>query len=959
MAKNSLLNVALRTTALTVLGLALAGHEAAASNRSIGVASGTTTEALGTPPNEETRVLSTGTTMFFEEKVSTDESGRAQLLFEDGSSMTVGPKSDLVIDRFVYDPDARSGDMAVSLTKGIVRFVGGRISKKRAVQFKTPVGTMGIRGGIAVISVEPAGGIEVDFLFGREMTLEVNGTVQTTTTPGTFIAVSAPGAAPSEPQRRTPEALNRRLQAFEAGATEVAAADDATPESAERDAAPSQGQALGQRATERSVSTGNSGQQQTAGANAGTRSDLTREIDSGAERLATQERQQQQQVAVRAEGVTGVPVGERLRRDTENLDLPPPRPEQDRPQDFITIAPAPAPEPEPEAEPAPVAPTEPVAPPPVVVVETPTDTGSTPSPVSFSRTYSGFAFRGGASFSTVGADTTNSVSTLGNRRFSSATASGSDQGVGGQANASTTAGGYKLFYPGPTTSSPTQLSACPSSLDCSTQIAGVTPSSVDGPINHAGDPDFVSYTLNVDGQKELVFFGKAYTGAVPTGATTYKLLRDPFFTDSLPFARTTVSGLASNKEPAGTIYWSSTATEKPFVSSSFEYDASGGTSIGSVVIGRVNVGGSTEHVSGFAYGMADNAGTAAPQFYKGGAFSADDGSGKDFFGSGGPNYFVLSTIEDADTSNSVPAGMVDKTGAGTTYYPVTTVQKTGTVTVSGSDRTFPSNTVTGFTAGAGTVAGTPEAFRTTTAAGNTSLLTVSSSADTVDVSVAVTGSGGTTITSTTSGSISAYISDKTFASQMTGGTISAGAEANIEGVFATHGSNSASFNLCSSCQFLKWGYWGLRMSDQNATLHMASWVAGVATATGTLSGASGTATYTGNVIGTVINSGATALKTGTFSAQIAFSPGSADVTLNSFAFDGSTFTGSGSVDTTFTTSSTNAFSITDTGSVPGKTLDLQGAVFGADGTNPPPELGGDFRITGTGYRAAGVFGGKK
>ncbi|WP_193179715.1 FecR domain-containing protein [Nisaea sediminum] len=955
MAKNSLLNVALRTTALTVLGIALASPEAGASNRSIGVASGTTTEALGTPPNEDTRVLSTGTTMFFEEKVSTDDTGRAQLLFEDGSSMTVGPKSDLVIDRFVYDPDARTGDMAVSLTKGIVRFVGGRISKKRAVQFKTPVGTMGIRGGIAVISVEPAGGIEVDFLFGREMTLEVNGTVQTTTTPGTFISVSAPGAAPSEPQRRAPEALNQRLQAFEAGATEVAAADDATPESADRDAAPSRGQTLGQRAQERSVSAGNSGQQQTAGSNVGTRSGLTREIESGAERLATLERQQQQQVAVRVEGVTGVPVGERLRQDAENLDLPPPRPEQDRPQDFIAVAPAPAP----TVEPTPVAPapTQPVTPPPVVVVDTPTDTGSTPSPVSFSRTYSGFAFRGGASFATVGADTTNSNTALGNRRFSSATASGSDQGVGGQVTASTTAGAYKLFYPGPTTSSPTQLSACPTSLDCSTQIAGVTPSSVDGPINHAGDPDFVSYTLNVDGQKELVFFGKPYTGAVPTGATTYKLLRDPFFTDSLPFARTPVSGLASNKEPAGTIYWGSSATEKPFVSSSFEYNASGGTSIGSVVIGRVNVGGSTEYFSGFAYGMSDTASTDAPQFYKGGAFSADDGAGKDFFGSNGPDNFVLSTIEDADTSNSVPAGMDDKTGVGTTYYPVSTVQKTGTVTVSGSDRTFPSNTVTGFTAGAGTVAGTPEAFRTTSATGNTSLLTVSSSADTVDVSVAVTGSGGTTITSTTNGSVSAYITDKTFASQMTGGTISAGSEANIEGVFATHGSNSASFDLCSSCQFLKWGYWGLRMSDQNATLHMASWVAGVATTVGTLSGVtSGSATYTGNVIGTVIENGATALKTGTFSTGISFSGSTATVTLNSLGFDGNTFN---TATTTFNNSSVNGFAMTDTSSVAGKTLDMRGALFGTDGTNPPPELGGDFRITGTGYNAAGVFGGKK
>jgi len=966
MAKNSLLNVALRTTAMTLLGLALASPEAAASNRSIGVASGTTTEARGTPPNEQTRVLSTGTKMFFEEKVSTNETGRAQLLFEDGSSMTVGPKSDLVIDRFVYDPDTRTGDMAVNLTKGIVRFVGGRISKKRAVQFKTPVGTMGIRGGIAVISVEPAGGVEVDFLFGQELTLEVNGAVQTTTTPGTFISVSGPGAAPSQPQRRTPDALNQRLQVFESGTAQTAARDEGTSESEGSNAAPSQGQTIGQRAQNRPAL---AGQQQSTQADGGNRGDLTQQIESGAAALSTFERQQRQQVSVRTQGgVTGLSAGDRVPRDSDSLDVPPPRPEQDRPQDFVTIPEEPVDDPEPTE---PVTPDEPapVTPPPVVVVDPPTDTDDTPSPVSFTRTYSGFAFRGGANFSTAGADATTSDAALGDRRFTSAVASGSDQTVGGQVNASTTAGAYKLYYPAPTGSSPTQYSDCGSGLDCSTEVAGVTPGSVDGPINHSGDPDFVTYTLDVDSEKELVFFGKAYTGSVPTGATKYKLHRDPFFTDSLPFAKTPVSGLASNESPEGVIYWDSSATEKPFVSTSFEYDGASGTSIGSVVIGRVDVSASTpQFVVGHAYGMSDEAGTAAPEFYKGGVFSADDGNGKDFFGSDGPNHFVLSTVEDADTSNSVPAGMSDLTGSGSTYYPVTTVEKTGTTTISGTDRTFDGGSITGFTAGAGTVGGAPEAFATTTATGNTSLLAVSGSDDTVSVIVAVTGSAGTTITATTSGGASAFIADETFASQLNGGTISTGSEANINGVFATHGSNSASFDLCSACQYLKWGYWGLRMDDRDASLHMATWVAGVATTVGDLGGVtSGDATYSGNVIGTVIDqNGETSLQTGDFSAKISFTPTTATVDLLGFNFDTAnnpnSFVGTGTNDATFSHGSTNGFTLTDSVSNTNlsQTLTMRGALYGpVSGGTPPPELGGDFTITSGNYNAAGVFGGKK
>jgi len=38
---------------------------------------------------------------------------------------------------------------------------------------------------------------------------------------------------------------------------------------------------------------------------------------------------------------------------------------------------------------------------------------------------------------------------------------------------------------------------------------------------------------------------------------------------------------------------------------------------------------------------------------------------------------------------------------------------------------------------------------------------------------------------------------------------------------------------------------------------------------------------------------------------------------------------------------------------------MRGAFFGVDGANIPPETGGDFKINGTGYTAAGVFAARK
>src|SRR4030065_738635 len=58
--------------------------------------------------------------------------------------------SDLVIDKFVYDPKKGTGQIAASFSKGVMRFVGGKISKNEGgVTVNTPAGALAIRGGIA------------------------------------------------------------------------------------------------------------------------------------------------------------------------------------------------------------------------------------------------------------------------------------------------------------------------------------------------------------------------------------------------------------------------------------------------------------------------------------------------------------------------------------------------------------------------------------------------------------------------------------------------------------------------------------------------------------------------------------------------------------------------------------------------------------------------------------------
>ena len=59
------------------------------------------------------------------EKIETSASGNVQVLFVDKTTLNIGPNSSLVIDRFVYDPKAGTGQVALSLGKGVLRVVGG------------------------------------------------------------------------------------------------------------------------------------------------------------------------------------------------------------------------------------------------------------------------------------------------------------------------------------------------------------------------------------------------------------------------------------------------------------------------------------------------------------------------------------------------------------------------------------------------------------------------------------------------------------------------------------------------------------------------------------------------------------------------------------------------------------------------------------------------------------------
>ena len=104
--------------------------------------------------SKASRVIFVGSDVFRNEVIRTDASGVTHLLFLDKSSLTIGPDSVVTIDKYVYNPETDSGELVMTATRGVLRFVGGSLSKEKPVTIQTPLGTLGIRGGGMLARIE-------------------------------------------------------------------------------------------------------------------------------------------------------------------------------------------------------------------------------------------------------------------------------------------------------------------------------------------------------------------------------------------------------------------------------------------------------------------------------------------------------------------------------------------------------------------------------------------------------------------------------------------------------------------------------------------------------------------------------------------------------------------------------------------------------------------------------------
>jgi len=100
-----------------------------------------------------TRELAIKDDVYSEEAIETEADAAARIVFLDGSELSMGPSSRMVLDRYVYDPNTGVGEMVMQMVTGVFEFASGEIPSEN-YDLGTPFGNLAIRGTRCIVDME-------------------------------------------------------------------------------------------------------------------------------------------------------------------------------------------------------------------------------------------------------------------------------------------------------------------------------------------------------------------------------------------------------------------------------------------------------------------------------------------------------------------------------------------------------------------------------------------------------------------------------------------------------------------------------------------------------------------------------------------------------------------------------------------------------------------------------------
>lgn len=88
--------------------------------------------------------------------LETAAGGALTAILQDGTRISLGPETTLVLDRYLYNPAQSQFDLLLRMVRGVGAFVSGKIAQFAPDRFRmeTPVGVVGLRGTEFVVQLE-------------------------------------------------------------------------------------------------------------------------------------------------------------------------------------------------------------------------------------------------------------------------------------------------------------------------------------------------------------------------------------------------------------------------------------------------------------------------------------------------------------------------------------------------------------------------------------------------------------------------------------------------------------------------------------------------------------------------------------------------------------------------------------------------------------------------------------
>jgi hypothetical protein len=89
-----------------------------------------------------------GTAVHMNDRLRTGANARLEVTFIDNSSLTLGENANVVIDRYVFNPNKSSAQVVLEAAHGAFRFAGGKIEQmsQKNIVVNTPNAALAVRG---------------------------------------------------------------------------------------------------------------------------------------------------------------------------------------------------------------------------------------------------------------------------------------------------------------------------------------------------------------------------------------------------------------------------------------------------------------------------------------------------------------------------------------------------------------------------------------------------------------------------------------------------------------------------------------------------------------------------------------------------------------------------------------------------------------------------------------------